>query len=258
MAAKPASPASGRWSWLFGGWSPKTKPKKAPTRDAPGVDEDDEEFYTFDAYHEARASPQTLRKRRSQQPVSNPCALVAASARPRALTPVSEVLVRESDVREHGPREVREVHAERLEGERPRAEPEQRQGAGADVRADVDEEARGLVRGLAPERHERVALPPAAVARDDVGDEVARARGPDALAKLSDAGVGHVHPAAGRAARRRRRDRRAAGPRVHRSVGAAGPDVARDARVAGAGEAAPRRRRRRRRRRRGRCRRAAP
>jgi len=100
MAAKPASPASGRWSWLFGGWSPKTKPKKAPTRDAPGVDEDDEEFYTFDAYHEARASPQTLRKRRSQQPVSNPCALVAASARPRALTPVSEVLVRESEHRD--------------------------------------------------------------------------------------------------------------------------------------------------------------
>ncbi|KAH8095994.1 PGAP1-like protein [Aureococcus anophagefferens] len=75
MAARPASPASGRWSWLFGGWSPKAKPKKAPTRDAPGGDEDDEEFYTFDAYHEARASPQTLRKR-------------------------SEVLVRESEHRD--------------------------------------------------------------------------------------------------------------------------------------------------------------
>lgn len=113
------SRGSSFFSW-FGWWGDRrawtrerltltreTLVESAPSRAA----ESDEKFYTFEINEPIAPSTPNVRARRpTSKPVSNPCALVirevtefAASSpqtRPRALTPVSEVVVRENEHRD--------------------------------------------------------------------------------------------------------------------------------------------------------------
>ena len=94
--ARPTSPRGGSFlQWVWPRWSSPRGARKG-AREAPEPEEAEEEedsfeeFYTFDQHMSKAAAPR-------KDPCANPCALVLSEpTRPRALTPVSEVLVREN------------------------------------------------------------------------------------------------------------------------------------------------------------------
>ena len=140
MAASGSSPGSGSggsarasfFQWLgFGGdkrtWTRErltlTKEKLVP----PAASEDaatNEKFYTFEVTEAVTPTmPNVCARRASNKPVSNPCALVIQNVteaarvgpRPRALTPVSEVVVRENEHRDRAVGEAVAREHRRLE-----------------------------------------------------------------------------------------------------------------------------------------------